>query len=193
MNLRHLPNIISFGRILLVYPVIHMMLEGRFDWALGLFVTAGVSDAVDGFLAKYYHWQSRLGSYLDPVADKLLLMSSYVAMASLGLIPVWLTVLVVLRDVIIFGGAVAYYFLLRPFDGRPLLLSKLNTLFQLTLVFALLVRQGLASFPEPIVTVLIALVALTTVTSGALYVYIWGTSYYRETHPASRVDSPRAP
>jgi cardiolipin synthase len=182
MSPRHIPNIITVCRILLVYPVIALMLDGRFDWALGLFVVAGVSDAVDGFLAKYFHWQSRLGSYLDPIADKLLLICSYVALAWLGLLPAWLTALVVVRDVVIFSGAVAYYFLLRPFEGQPLLLSKLNTLLQLTLVFAVLVRQGLAPFPEAIVNLLIGLVTLTTLASGVLYVYIWGTSYYRETH-----------
>lgn len=136
MSPRHIPNLISVCRILLVYPVIHLMLAGRFDWALGLFVVAGVSDAVDGFLAKHFHWQSRLGSYLDPVADKLLLISSYLALGWLDLVPFWLAGLVVLRDVVIFGGAVAYYFLLKPFEGQPLLISKLNTLCQLLLVFA---------------------------------------------------------
>ena len=181
MSPRHIPNIISVGRVLLVGPVIYMMLAGRFDWALGLFVIAGVSDALDGFLAKYFHWQSLLGSYLDPVADKLLLMSSYVTLAALGAIPAWLAALVVSRDLVIFGGAVAYYFLLRPFEGQPLLLSKLNTLLQLVLVFAVLVRLGLTPFPEGIIRALIVLVTLTTVLSGALYVYIWGNSYYRET------------
>lgn len=182
MSPRHIPNIITVGRILLVYPVIHLMLAGRLDWALGLFVVAGISDAVDGFLAKYFHWQSRLGSYLDPVADKLLLISSYLALGWLNLIPLWLAGLVVLRDTLIFSGAVAYYFLLRPFEGQPLLISKLNTLFQLLLVFAVLVRHGIAPFPDSILNLLIVAVTLTTVSSGALYVYIWGTSYYRETH-----------
>lgn len=181
MSPRHIPNLISVCRILLVYPVIHLMLAGRFDWALGLFVVAGVSDAVDGFLAKHFHWQSRLGSYLDPLADKLLLISSYLALGWLGLVPFWLAGLVVLRDVVIFGGAVAYYFLLRPFEGQPLLISKLNTLFQLVLVFAVLVRHGMAPFPAAVVDLLIALVTVTTLASGVLYVYIWGTSYYRET------------
>lgn len=181
MKARHIPNIITVCRILLVYPVIHLLLLGRFDWALGLFVVAGVSDAVDGFLAKYFHWQSRLGSYLDPLADKLLLISSYVALAWLGLLPVWLTVLVVLRDVVIFSGAMAYYFLLRPFEGQPLLVSKLNTFFQLFLVFAVLVQHGLTPIPDGVITLLVMAVTLTTVVSGALYVYVWGTSYYRET------------
>lgn len=180
MSPRHIPNVITVCRILLVYPIIHLLLAGRFDWALALFVAAGVSDAVDGFLAKYFHWQSRLGSYLDPVADKLLLVSCYLVLGWLGMIPVWLAFLVVLRDVVIFTGAVSYYFLLRPFEGQPLLTSKLNTLFQLLLVFAVLVQHGFVQLPGPIVPVLVFLVTVTTVTSGLLYVYIWGASYYRE-------------
>jgi cardiolipin synthase len=184
MNPKHIPNIITVGRILLVYPVIDLLLDRRFDWALGLFVVAGVSDAIDGYLAKTYHWQSRLGSYLDPVADKLLLTSCFIALGWLKLIPLWLVGLVVFRDAVIFSGAVAYYFLLRPFEGQPLYISKLNTLLQLMLVFAVLVQYGIApSMPEFMMTGLTGLVALTTAVSGALYVYLWGTSYYRETHP----------
>lgn len=180
MSPRHIPNIITVFRILLVYPVVSLMLAGRSDWALALFVVAGVSDAVDGFLAKYFHWQSRLGSYLDPLADKLLLIASYVTLAWLGLIPAWLTVLVILRDAIIFSGAVAYYFLMRPFEGQPLLLSKLNTLVQILLVFAVLVRQTVPSLPDALLTVLIGLTALTTLASGAQYVFIWGSRYLHE-------------
>jgi cardiolipin synthase len=184
MSPRHIPNIITVCRILLVYPVISLLLAQRFDWALGLFVVAGVSDAVDGFLAKHFHWQSRLGSYLDPLADKLLLISSYVVLGWLGFIPVWLAVLVVLRDAVIFTGAVSYYFLLRPFEGQPLMISKLNTLLQLLLVFTVLVRYGITPLPDAIVAGLILMVTVTTLISGALYVYIWGSSYYHETHPS---------
>lgn len=184
-QLRHLPNVISLGRIILVFPVVSLLLDRRYDWALGLFVAAGLSDAIDGFLAKTFNWQSRLGSYLDPVADKLLLTSCFVALAWMGLIPVWLTGLVVLRDVVIFAGAIAYYFLLRPFEGQPLLISKLNTLLQLTLVFAVLVEKGLMPLPGFVVAGLVALVAVTTVVSGVLYVYIWGTRYYLETRASA--------
>ncbi|MGX2040990.1 CDP-alcohol phosphatidyltransferase family protein [Methylocaldum sp. MU1018] len=181
MKARHIPNIISVCRILLVYPIIDSMLEKRFDWALALFVTAGLSDALDGFLAKYFHWQSRLGSYIDPLADKLLLVSSYVVLSFMGLLPFWLMVTVVLRDLVIFTGAVLYYFLLRPFDGQPLLISKLNTLLQLFLVFVVLLNYGFAPLPPMILTGLAAVVLVTTLISGAMYVYVWGSSYYRET------------
>ncbi|HYE34177.1 CDP-alcohol phosphatidyltransferase family protein [Methylocaldum sp.] len=181
MKARHIPNIISVCRILLVYPVISSMLEERFDWALTLFVIAGLSDALDGFLAKHFHWQSRLGSYIDPLADKLLLVCSYVVLSFMGLIPFWLMATVVLRDVVIFTGAVLYYFLLRPFDGQPLLISKLNTLLQLFLVFIVLLHHGFLPLPPIILASLTAVVFLTTMVSGAMYVYVWGSSYYRET------------
>lgn len=181
MKARHIPNIISVCRILLVYPVISSMLEKRFDWALTLFVIAGVSDALDGFLAKHFHWQSRLGSYIDPLADKLLLVSSYIVLSFMGLLPFWLMATVVLRDLVIFTGAVLYYFLLRPFEGQPLLISKVNTLLQLFLVFIILLHHGFVPLPAGLITGLTAVVFLTTLVSGAMYVYVWGSSYYRET------------
>ena len=183
MDARHIPNLITVFRILLVYPVIALLLARRFDLALGLFVLAGLSDGLDGFLAKHYHWQSRLGSYLDPLADKLLLVSCFLSLAWLGLIPVWLTVAVVLRDVIILSGAIAYYFLLKPFEGQPHWTSKLNTFFQLLLVVSVLFSQGVRPLAEGLVFSLFLVVFITSIVSGTLYVYIWGSRYWRETHP----------
>jgi cardiolipin synthase len=180
MNPRHIPNLISAARVLLVYPVVSLMLEQRYGPALALFVVAGVSDGVDGFLAKHYHWQSRLGSFLDPLADKLLLVCCYGVLAWQGWLPVWLTVLVVLRDAVILGGAVAYHFLMRPFEGQPLLLSKLNTLLQLVLVFAVLASRVVAGIPGLLLDGLVLLTALTTFGSGAQYVHLWGRRYLQE-------------
>ena len=180
MNPRHIPNLISAARVLLVYPVVSLMLEQRYGPALALFVVAGVSDGVDGFLAKHYHWQSRLGSFLDPLADKLLLVCCYLVLAWQGLLPLWLAVLVVLRDVVIFSGAVAYHLLMRPFEGQPLLLSKLNTLLQLVLVFAVLASRVVAGIPGLALDGLILLAALTTFGSGAQYVHLWGSRYWQE-------------
>jgi cardiolipin synthase len=183
VKLQYLPNAISIVRILLVYPVIALLLERRFDWALGLFTMAGLSDGLDGFLAKHYGWQSRLGSYLDPLADKLLLVSCFITAGWLGLIPGWLVVAAVLRDVVIVTGGVLYYFLLHPFSGNPLLLSKLNTLCQLILIVAVLLNESYLPLPKGLITSLIYIVFTTILTSGILYVYIWGRSYWRETHP----------
>ncbi len=181
MDARHIPNLITVLRILLVYPVNHFLLERRFGLALGLFVLAGLSDGLDGFLAKHYHWQSRLGSYLDPLADKLLLVSSFLSLAWLGLVPVWLTAAVVLRDGVILAGAIAYYFLLKPFEGQPHWTSKVNTFLQLLLVVSVLFSQGVWPLAEGLLFFLILVVLVTSLVSGAIYVHVWGSRYLRET------------
>lgn len=184
MQARHIPNLITGLRILLVYPVIYFLLERRFGLSLGLFFLAGVSDGLDGFLAKHYHWQSRLGSYLDPLADKLLLVSSFLALAWLGLVPVWLAAAVVLRDAVILAGAVAYYFLLRPFDGEPHWTSKVNTFLQLLLVVSVLFSLGVWPLPAWLLSALMGVVFAASLVSGAVYVRVWGGRYWRETRPA---------
>jgi cardiolipin synthase len=181
MQARHIPNLITVVRILLVYPVVHFLLQRRFEASLGLFFVAGVSDGLDGFLAKRYHWQSCLGSYLDPLADKLLLVSSFIALAWLGLLPVWLTMVVVLRDLVILAGALAYYFIHQPFEGQPHWTSKANTFFQLLLVVAVLFDQGVWALPAWLLALLIAVVFISSLVSGGLYVWVWGGRYWRET------------
>lgn len=171
-------------RILLVFPVAYLLLSRSFGWALTLFFAAGMSDALDGFLAKHYHWQSRLGSYLDPLADKLLLVSCFLISGSLGLIPVWLVIVVVLRDLVIICGAFAYYFLHKPFEGRPHWTSKLNTFLQLLLIVAILFHHGIAPLPDGWVPLLLGAVLFSTVLSGIVYVYVWGNSYWTETRSA---------
>ena len=180
MSPRHIPNLITLMRILLVIPVVRLMLQGEYHWALALFAVAGISDGVDGFLAKQYGWQSRLGSYLDPLADKLLLISCFVATAYLGLLPVWLAAVVLLRDVVIVSGAVAYYVLSQPFEGDPHWTSKVNTFAQLVLILAVLLRQAVLEVPEALLDGLIGAVLLTTAGSGLLYVWSWSLRYLRD-------------
>ena len=184
MQARHIPNLITCARILLVYPVVYLMLERRFGLSLGLFCLAGVSDGLDGFLAKHYRWQSRLGSYLDPLADKLLLVSSFLALYWLGLAPVWLAAAVVLRDAVILAGAVAYYFLLRPFEGEPHWTSKVNTFLQLLTVVALLSSEAVFRWPGWLLSGLMLAVFAASLASGAVYVRVWGGRYWRESRPA---------
>lgn len=176
---RHIPNLISIARIFLVLPVVEALLTRQFDRALVWFTVAGLSDGVDGFLARYFGWQSRLGSYLDPIADKLLLVSSYLGLAWLGLIPGWLAALVIARDGIIFLGALAYYLLLEPFDGQPSLLSKLNTFCQLLLVFVILVQPHWPRLSTAGIPTLVGAVTLTTTLSGLLYVLTWSRRYWQ--------------
>lgn len=186
MKPRHIPNAITLTRIVLVFPTVHAMLQERHGLALFLFVAAGVSDALDGFLAKWYGWQSRLGSLLDPIADKLLLVSCFVAAGFMGMVPPSLMLTVVVRDVLIVTGASAYYLLLGPFEGEPLLISKLNTLVQLVLIVAVLADRGLRPLPPVLLDVLMVGTLLTTVLSGVLYVCLWGRSYWRATRSSER-------
>ncbi len=173
MKREDIPNLISILRIFLSIPVVWMLLEQRFDIALMLFAIAGVSDGLDGFLAKHYGWQSRLGGLLDPLADKVLLVSSYLSLAVLGLIPVWLMVLVILRDLVIVTGALIYNFQIRELEAEPSLISKFNTLAQILLVLVVVVDQGMVALPVGMIVGMVWLVGFTTVASGVNYVWVW--------------------
>jgi cardiolipin synthase (CMP-forming) len=172
--LRHLPNLITGIRILLVIPIAIALLHGDLITTLSLFCIAAGSDLVDGFLAKRFGWRSALGGVLDPAADKLLLGAVFVVLAVLKLVPVWLVATAVLRDLIIVSGAVAYRVCLGPIEARPSAVSKLNTLCQ---GFFILCVIGRAEFSVPaawIVTALGALTFTTTVVSGIHYVLTYG-------------------
>jgi cardiolipin synthase len=173
MPLRWLPNAISLLRIALVIPVLSLILNGRFGWALLLFFIAGFSDGIDGYLANRFDWRTRLGALLDPVADKLLVAGTFLTLTYLQHIPIWLTAIVLLRDVIIVGGATVYNFLVKPVQGEPTRISKLNTALQLMFLLFVLSRAGFG-WPEQIsLTVLGAAVLITVVISGVDYVLSW--------------------
>jgi len=181
MKPRDIPNIISFFRIVLVVPVVISILQGRFQWALVLFVVAGVSDGVDGLLARRYGWQSRLGSLLDPAADKLLIVCSYVTGGWLDLIPGWVVIAVVIRDAIIVCGAIASHYFIQPLKGNPLLWSKLNTFFQLSLLFFVLLNLTWVAIPATAFRFLYVTVMVTTVLSGLFYIVVWGKMLLEKT------------
>lgn len=173
MSLNWLPNAISVFRIVLVPPILALLLSGRYDIALALFFVAGFSDGLDGYLAKRFNWHSRAGALLDPLADKLLVAGTFVALAAIGHLPIWLAAIVVLRDVAIVGGAMAYNFLVRPVEGDPTRISKLNTAFELLLVLFVISRAGF-DWPDQItITMLGAAVLVTVVISGVDYVWSW--------------------
>ncbi|HHJ15399.1 MAG TPA: CDP-alcohol phosphatidyltransferase family protein [Gammaproteobacteria bacterium] len=173
MRARNIPNLITAGRILLVPPVAWALLMGHYDIALILFFVAGVSDGVDGFLAKQYGWTSRLGALLDPLADKFLLVTSYTTLVWTGLLPVWLLVLVLLRDVIIVSGAVAYNFRIERLDADPTLISKLNTLLQILLVLLVIVHQATGLGQHEWIQWLVYAVTVSVIWSGLDYVITW--------------------
>lgn len=172
ISLAQLPNIVTLARIALV-PVLILLLKDH-EYAVGLivFVIAGASDALDGYLAKRLNVQSRLGAILDPVADKLLLVSAYVMLAVLEHIPFWLVLVVVFRDLLIVGGYMLYTSHAGPVKMRPSILSKLNTLMQITLVAVILAQQA-AGLSWPLAGILVYIVLATTVVSGAHYTWSW--------------------
>lgn len=174
MNLSYLPNAITLSRIALVPVLILALKDQRYGLALALFVLAGLSDALDGFLAKRLNLVSRLGGILDPAADKILLISAYVMLTLLGHIPFWLMLTVAFRDLLIVGGYLVYVAHSGPVSMQPSALSKLNTVVQIALVGLILVEKaGYLSYAGW-VDVLIYCVFATTVASGLHYLWSWG-------------------
>ena len=173
MSLSWLPNAISILRIALVPPILLLLLNGEFGWALALFFVAGFSDGLDGYLAVRFNWSSRLGGLLDPTADKLLITGLFITLAYMGQIPIWLAVIVILRDLVIVGGAVAYNFIVKPVPGEPTRISKLNTALQMLFVLFVLSRAGFDWPADITITVLGAAILVTVVISGVDYVLQW--------------------
>lgn len=186
MSLAWIPNAISVVRILLVAPCALALLSGRYELTLVIFGVAAVSDGLDGWLAKHFGWTSRLGKILDPIADKLLLVTSFLTLVWIGRVPLWLGVAVVARDVLIVGGAIAYRLLIGYVEGHPTIISKLNTLLQLSFVLAVIAAEAWRAVPQPLVTALGAAVFVTTFVSGLDYVVTYGRQAVRESRAADR-------
>jgi cardiolipin synthase (CMP-forming) len=168
-----IPNLITLARVLLVPIVVWAIASGAMLTAFVLFLTAGISDALDGFLAKRFHMTTVLGAYLDPLADKALIVSIYVTLGVNFLIPRWLVILVVSRDIMIVGAVMLSWLVGSPIKVKPLLVSKLNTVAQIVFACALL---GSLSFgiDAPLVhNVLMSFVAALTLLSIAAYVAEW--------------------
>ena len=169
-----LPNLITLARLLAVPITVYLILQHAYGAAFWLFVAAGVSDALDGYLAKRFDLASELGAYLDPLADKALLASVFVALGYLDHVAMWLVILIVFRDVLIIGGAILYQTLTQSLEMTPLFVSKINTAVQIGLACAVLAQLG-AGWDVPALTdVLVILAAATTFLSGAAYVIKWG-------------------
>lgn len=171
--MRHIPNIICLLRIALVWPVAAALAHREYVLALALIIVAGVSDVIDGYLAKRFNWTSELGKFLDPLADKLLLVTVFVEAAWLGLAPWWLTSAVVARDVLIALGAMVFRLWFGPLRGRPTISSKINTAMQLLYMMAMLVYAAMSFPPHEVLDALAVLVFITTVFSGLNYMAIF--------------------
>ena len=173
MRASNIPNLICLARIVLVIPIIRSLWQEQFLLSLLLIIIAGLSDILDGYLAKKNNWRSYLGAVLDPAADKILLVSLFLTLQSMGLIPLWLTLTVITRDLmIIFGLSLYRYFVGVP-QPKPTRISKLNTTLQLVFVVFVILSQGI-QFPFEILAMVCgALVFVTSILSGLDYWIIW--------------------
>lgn len=169
----NIPNLITLARIFAVPLLVWLIFNGAFAAAFWVFVLAGVSDALDGFIAKRFGFITTLGTYLDPIADKALLVSAYVTLGQAGYINTWLIILVVFRDVLIIGGTVLFHTLDRPVEMRPFIISKFNTLVQILLVAVLLANLGLGVPDFGMLPILVYVVGGTTLLSGLAYMGRW--------------------
>jgi cardiolipin synthase len=165
-----LPNLITLGRLCAVPAAIWLMLQHRLDLAFLVFIGAGISDALDGWIARAWNARSQLGAVLDPIADKALLVSVYVTLAAIGVLPDWLAILVVFRDLLIVGGVLVLWAVGLPPRIKPIFISKANTAAQILLAALVLLLAGFGFSAPVLLDVMILLVAATTFASGAAYV-----------------------
>lgn len=171
--MRHLPNLICLLRIALVWPVVTAIAAGAYQWALLLFFVAAVSDGLDGFLAKRFHWTSELGKFLDPAADKILLIAVLLVATWYGLIPPMLTGIAVARDVMIALGALIYTLSFGALHGRALLSSKLNTLLQALYLIGVVANAAYGLPPARVVQILGFAMLATVLLSGYFYAAVF--------------------
>jgi cardiolipin synthase len=169
--MRHLPNLICLARIALIWPTIRALADGDYSIALALFAVASVSDGLDGYLAKRFNWTSELGKVLDPLADKLLLVSVFIVGAWNDLVPAWLAAAAIARDVMIGLGALVFHFWFGPLRGRPTIISKINTLMQLSYLLGVMTEAATGLPPREMLAALAVVAFITTVLSGIDYIY----------------------
>lgn len=185
--LRQIPNTLTLLRIVLVVPFAVLLLQQEFIIALVLLMIAGFTDGLDGFLARYFRWRTPFGSIADPVADKILLVTTYVCLGWLGQIPLWLVVVVVGRDVIIFSGSIAYWFLVGRYEGKPTLISKLCTFCQILVGVGVIAHLAFLPLADWFFALYPWVLLVLCVVSLGQYVRM-GVAGYRQKH---RVEVPR--
>jgi cardiolipin synthase len=168
-----IPNFITLARLLGVPLIVWLLISDRFAEAAILFVLAGLSDAADGFIAKRFNATSPLGAYLDPVADKALLVSVFVTLGFKGILPPWLIVLAVSRDLFIIGGVVIAYMLSNPMPVRPFRISKLNTAAQIVLIALVLTSKAVIEVPQQALGAAVLATAGLTIASAGYYLVEW--------------------
>ena len=169
----NIPNLITLARIILVPVVVWAIASGQLRLAFLLFMAAAISDAIDGFLAKRFGMKTELGAYLDPLADKVLIVSIYVTLGITGVIPLWIVILVVSRDFMIVGAIILSWVVDRPVQIKPLVVSKINTGVQIVYPGLVLAAYGYSFAIAPVLTLVMALVAVLTLLSAGLYLAEW--------------------
>ncbi len=175
MILRHIPNVLTITRLVLITPFLVFLYQQQYLYAFYIFMFAGFTDGLDGFLARHFQWQSAFGSFTDPLSDKLLIASSYISLACIGKLPWWLVILVFLRDLTISFGVLFWcYVLHRQLNFQPTLLSKINTVLQLALVSLCLFELAFFEINSTLLLTLILLTGITTATTYIDYVWTWG-------------------
>jgi cardiolipin synthase (CMP-forming) len=168
-----IPNLITIARLIIVPIVIVMIMQQRWSTAFVLFVVAGISDGVDGFIARKFDMRSEFGAYIDPIADKALLVSIYVTLAIVGAIPGWLAIVVVSRDVMIVAAVLLSWVMSRPVEIKPLLVSKLNTAAQIAFAAFALAANAFGVDLAGLEEVAMVLVATLTIASAGAYLGGW--------------------
>lgn len=181
----NIPNFITLARLFSVPIVVLLILNDAYLAAFWIFIASGISDAVDGFIAKRFGRKTELGAYLDPIADKSLLVAMFVTLGMKTFLPAWLVILVVSRDILIVGAVLLAFTLSHSVRVRPVMISKVNTALQLGLVGLVLAGVGLNLPVLGISEVVVYLVGVTTVLSGLVYLVDWlrQARTWEESHP----------
>ncbi|MAH84223.1 MAG: hypothetical protein CBB68_07740 [Rhodospirillaceae bacterium TMED8] len=169
----NLPNIITLTRLCCVPVVVWLILSDMISAAFWVCLGAAASDALDGIIAKRFRMETVLGGFLDPIADKALLVGTYMALGNVGYLPVWLVILVVFRDALIIGGAILFHTITHSLTMQPMLISKVNTVIQLILLVVVVGGAALNIDLSGYVPWLTYLVAITTTVSGLTYIVRW--------------------
>lgn len=181
MPIKYLPNIISFIRLFLVLPFIYYFLNNEMNIAFGIFVFASFSDGLDGWIARFFNCESRLGLIIDPVADKVLIISCFILLGLKGFLNLGLVSLVLLRDVsILFGAFLSLYILKKKQPLYPTMVSKFNTVFQMLLIILCLANACFENINPMVINTMSILVAITTSASFIQYLYIWHREIYHQ-------------
>jgi len=178
MNFNQLPNIITLLRVILIWPFINYLLSNNYLLAFSIFLIASLSDGVDGYLARRFNWTSRLGGFIDVLADKLLLISSFLVLGFLGVLPLILMSIIIARDIFTVVGVAIYYCLFGKLNLKPSLIGKTNIACQIFLVFLLLFETAFFKLPYLMLTSMIYIMIVVSFASLLEYIWIWSKKTY---------------